>query len=121
MFSVLLTLLLASTTLDTPLASSMFSRADEGQPIHFNSLQNKCLDVRGAVFANGTPVQMFEFFFRVLFFLNSTLVLDMIATAPKGNVGSSTKAAPLCKSRGPTSVSTLVQVSGLSANTILHM
>ena len=31
---------------------------DQGQPIHFDYLQNKCLDVQGAVFANGTPVQM---------------------------------------------------------------
>jgi len=28
------------------------------QEIHFNSFQNKCLDVQGGVLANGTPVQM---------------------------------------------------------------
>jgi hypothetical protein len=33
---------------------------DQGQPIHFNYFQNKCLDVRGAVFANGTPVQIYD-------------------------------------------------------------
>jgi len=27
-------------------------------PIHFNFMPNKCLDVKGAVFADGTPVQM---------------------------------------------------------------
>jgi len=26
--------------------------------IHFNFMSNKCLDVKGAVFADGTPVQM---------------------------------------------------------------
>ena len=29
-----------------------------GQAIHPNGDDSKCLDVRGAVFANGTPVQM---------------------------------------------------------------
>jgi len=57
MFSFILTLLLATTILATPLVSRQSS---QGQPIHFNSLQNKCLDVRGAVFANGTPVQIYD-------------------------------------------------------------
>ena len=31
---------------------------NQGQPIHFNFIQNKCLDVQGGVLADGTPVQM---------------------------------------------------------------
>jgi len=33
---------------------------DQGQPIYFDYSQNKCLDVRGGVFANGTPVQIYD-------------------------------------------------------------
>jgi hypothetical protein len=59
MLYFLLPLLLASTILATPLA--LVSRqSSQGQAIHFNNLQNKCLDVRGAVFANGTPVQIYD-------------------------------------------------------------
>jgi len=30
------------------------------QPIHFNYIQDKCLDVQGGVFKDGTPVQIYE-------------------------------------------------------------
>ena len=50
--------------------------------------------------------------FRVLLFLHLTFVTDMIAMAPRRNVGSSTEVAPRYKSREPTSVLTPVPVSG---------
>jgi len=31
-----------------------------GRPFHPNNINSKCLDVKGAVFANGTPVQIFD-------------------------------------------------------------
>jgi hypothetical protein len=36
-----------------------FPNPNQGQPIHF-FFQNKCLDVKGGVLANGTPVQIYD-------------------------------------------------------------
>ena len=56
MIPLLLPLVLASTIFATPF--NLARQNTQEQPIYFNHLQNKCLDVRGALFANGTPVQM---------------------------------------------------------------
>jgi len=57
MLSILLQLLFAIPLLgygiQEPIAKSAMTGA-----IHFNFMSNKCLDVKGAVFADGTPVQM---------------------------------------------------------------
>ena len=48
-------------------------------------------------------------------------VVDMIAMVPQRNVGSSRKAAPRSKSRGLTSVLTLVHVSCCQSICLLHI
>ena len=53
-FAGLLSLIFASTILATPLP-----RAEQGQLIHFNH-SNKCLTVKNSVFANGTPVLLYD-------------------------------------------------------------
>ncbi|GLB36859.1 putative G-X-X-X-Q-X-W domain-containing protein [Lyophyllum shimeji] len=58
MFSVLLAILSASVLL--PYAAGAPQAGDAAWKIHPNGDTSKCLDVRGAVFADGTPVQIYD-------------------------------------------------------------
>jgi len=57
MLSILLQLLFAIPLLGYAIQEPIAEPAMTGA-IHFNFMSNKCLDVKGAVFADGTPVQM---------------------------------------------------------------
>ena len=61
MLSILLYILVAPLALSPVAGSNLVVRQTPTRPflLHPNGDASKCLDVRGAVFANGTPVQMY--------------------------------------------------------------
>jgi len=77
-----------------------------GSPIHPNDNihDDKCLDVRGAVYANGTPVQMWVAAELRLYLrqckLISKIIEDTTATEPRPNAGSSTAEVPRSNLQG---------------------
>ncbi|KAL1408566.1 hypothetical protein Q8F55_005379 [Vanrija albida] len=50
----------ASASTTAPSSSSTAAPGPTGKPIHPNGNNNKCLDVRGNVVENGTPVQVYD-------------------------------------------------------------
>lgn len=57
MFSYFSSLILA-IPIFSPVPNGRFALAPAPEALHPNSNDKKCLDVRGAVFEDGTPVQM---------------------------------------------------------------
>ena len=80
--------------------------------IHPNGNKSKCLDVKGGVLANGTPVQMYVASPSLLtnIVLITTVLIATTATALALRTGSSTRAPQLSRSRAQTTASTPVLV-----------